>query len=129
MLSEDVRTLQQQLMQLGYRLPKYGADGDFGAETLTAVKAFQKDAGLDADGEVGPKTRDAMQARLSIKMVVISGGQCFVRTAPTTNGGIVGVAKEGTKWVYTGQSSNGWYKIEFKDKTGWVSGKYAKPVQ
>lgn len=129
MCGEDVQILQQQLMQLGYGLPKYGADGDFGTETLEAVKAFQRDAGLDTDGEVGPKTRAAMQARLSIKMVAISGGQCFVRTAPTTNGGTIGVAKEGTKWVYTGQSSNGWYKIEFNDKTGWVSGKYAKPVQ
>ena len=97
-------------------------------ETLEAVKAFQRDAGLDTDGEVGPKTRAAMQARSSIKMVVISGGQCFVRTAPTTNGGIVGVAKEGTKWIYTGHSSNGWHKIEFEDKTGWVSGKYAQLV-
>ncbi len=129
MRGEDVRTLQQQLMQLGYSLPRYGADGDFGAETLEAVKEFQRDAGLEVDGEVGPKTQAAMQARLSIKTVVISGGQCFVRTAPTTNGGTVGVAKEGTKWVYTGQSSNGWYKIEFNGKTGWVSGKYAKPIQ
>ena len=129
MCGEDVQVLQQQLMQLGYNLPKYGADGDFGTETLEAVKAFQRDAGLDTDGEVGPKTWAAMQARLSIKMVVISGGQCFVRTAPTTNGGTIGVAKEGTKWVYIGQSSNGWYKIEFNGKTGWVSGKYAKLVQ
>lgn len=129
MHGEDVRTLQRQLMQLGYGLPKYGADGDFGTETLTAVMAFQKDAGLDTDGEVGPKTRAAMLERSPIKMVEISGGQCFVRTAPTTNGGIIGVAKEGSKWVYTGHSSKGWHKIEFKDKTGWVSGKYAKPIQ
>ena len=28
-------------MQLGYPLPKYGADGIFGDETLAAVNAFK----------------------------------------------------------------------------------------
>ena len=39
-----------------YKLPKYGVDGDFGNETLEAVKQFQKDWGLTADGVVGEKT-------------------------------------------------------------------------
>lgn len=33
----SVKTLQNRLMALGYPLPKYGADGDFGNETQAAV--------------------------------------------------------------------------------------------
>ena len=40
MSGSDIRELQQNLLKLGYALPKYGADGDYGAETMEAVKAF-----------------------------------------------------------------------------------------
>ena len=43
------------LIQLGYALPKYGADSEFGAETEKALLAFQKKAGLEADGKYGDK--------------------------------------------------------------------------
>ena len=48
--------MQRKLLAKGYKLPKYGVDGDFGSETLAAVKAFQKDNGLTVDGIVGPAT-------------------------------------------------------------------------
>ena len=47
-------------MQKGYDLGKYGADGKFGKQTEAAVKAFQKDNGLTADGVIGKKTWDAL---------------------------------------------------------------------
>lgn len=56
----DVANLQKLLMQAGYSLPKYGADGDFGDECLNAVKAFQKDKKLTVDGIVGAKTWAAL---------------------------------------------------------------------
>lgn len=59
---EDVRKLQAQLMELGYELPKYGADGEYGSETVTAVKAFQADRGLTADGIAEEKTLAALYA-------------------------------------------------------------------
>lgn len=55
----DVKALQQALMALGYSLPKYGADGKWGSETLKALKKFQKDNGLKADGIVGKNTKSA----------------------------------------------------------------------
>lgn len=55
-----VMEAQMLLVQRGYQLPKYGCDGDFGSETLEAVKAFQKENGLKADGVVGPKTWEAL---------------------------------------------------------------------
>ena len=42
-------------------LPKYGIDGDYGSETLNAVKAFQRAHGLESDGVVGKLTRAALK--------------------------------------------------------------------
>jgi len=41
-------------------LPEYGADGEFGAETRSWVKRFQKAKGLVQDGIVGPLTWAAL---------------------------------------------------------------------
>ena len=48
-----VKELQQALNQHG---AKIWTDGDFGAGTERAVKAFQRKVGLTPDGRVGPKT-------------------------------------------------------------------------
>lgn len=56
----DVAGLQELLINHGEVLPKYGVDGDFGAETLRAVKSFQEKHGLVVDGIVGPKTWKAL---------------------------------------------------------------------
>ena len=52
-----VRLIQESLLAQGYTLPNFGADGIFGAETDTAVREFQIDAGaVKLDGIVGPET-------------------------------------------------------------------------
>ena len=53
---KDVTQMQELLMKAGEQLPKYGADGDFGNETLEAVLSFQRKHGLEADGVVGKNT-------------------------------------------------------------------------
>ena len=58
----EVKDLQKKLLSLGYKLPKYGADGDFGSETEAAVKQFQKDWGLTQDGVVGPETMKLLES-------------------------------------------------------------------
>jgi peptidoglycan DL-endopeptidase CwlO len=58
---QEVTEIQSQLNALGY--PTGAADGDFGAATVAAVKAFQKDRGLEADGVVGPSTYRALMGR------------------------------------------------------------------
>lgn len=69
-----VKYAQQLLMKAGYDLPKYKADGQYGAETVSAVKAFQKANGLQQDGIIGPKTwaklLDSKQAEVQQKYTV-----------------------------------------------------------
>lgn len=59
---EYVTLLQTQLIQRGYDLQPYGADGKFGTKTENAVKAFQKDNGLTADGICGKNTWSALDS-------------------------------------------------------------------
>ena len=44
---------QRRLIALGYDLPRYGADGDYGDETRFAVMALQNDYEITPDGEIG----------------------------------------------------------------------------
>jgi len=58
----DVIALQKDLIAKGFALPRYGADGDFGAETEAAVKAFQKAVGIAVDGLAGPVTLSKLKS-------------------------------------------------------------------
>lgn len=60
----EVVTLQQALTELGYL--NGAADGNFGTGTQTAVKKFQEDNGLDADGIAGKLTQEALFAKSSV---------------------------------------------------------------
>ncbi|MBE9180812.1 peptidoglycan-binding protein [Oculatella sp. LEGE 06141] len=67
----SVRNVQRALIalasrtqQLGYMLPKFGADGDYGNETIQAVKVFQQRQGLAATGKVDARTAKALDQAL-----------------------------------------------------------------
>lgn len=54
---DQVKALQRMLYAMGYALgTKNPIDGDFGSKTDAAVRAYQNDQGLTADGIVGVKT-------------------------------------------------------------------------
>ncbi|MEM1425139.1 MAG: peptidoglycan-binding protein [Cyanobacteria bacterium P01_H01_bin.130] len=58
MRSAEVGQLQTQLRSLGFFQGR--SDGNFGNNTLNAVKAFQQSRGLASDGVVGPNTRASL---------------------------------------------------------------------
>lgn len=135
-----VQTLQERLIRLGYDLGKWGADGDFGDCTDLAVKQFQRDHGLEADGIVGPVTMAAIEDALekqdkidrdaaadqTMQTVEIEGGDCYIRTAPNTSGKILGVARRGSTLPYQGETDGGWLLVIYQDTNAWVSGKYGR---
>lgn len=51
-----VEALQHLLLAAKIKLPRYGADGDFGGETEAGVIALQTALGIEANGVVGPET-------------------------------------------------------------------------
>ena len=57
---EDVKALQILLIGRGYSCGKYGADGDFGSATDTAVRAYQKATCKAVDGVVGKTTMSGL---------------------------------------------------------------------
>lgn len=66
MFGDDVRELQERLLELGYDLGR--ADGIFGRRTAAAVATFQREVGLVADGVCGRATVTALR-RLGRKVV------------------------------------------------------------
>ena len=139
MSGSDVRELQQNLLKLGYALPKYGADGDYGAETVEAVKAFQKKNGLEADGFYGPNTHKSLLAALEAlkepkpvltAVIILSteDGSVNVRSGNGTQYAILRSTKAGDTFNYVATAANGWNAVEIDGQVGWVSGKYSKLI-
>ena len=70
----DVVECQNDLLQLGYDLNPYGADGKYGSTTIREVKKFQAASGLTADGICGQKTWAALDE------AVAGGGSLYTVT-------------------------------------------------
>ena len=138
---EAVRELQEDLLALGYSLPRYGADGEFGSETEKAVEALQRDYDLTATGIADAATLAAIETAIEdgkeslppTQAVKITGGSVNVRSGPgTANTRILGVAHSGDKLPYQDQErevdGRPWYLAEYKGENGWVSSKYSEVV-
>jgi N-acetylmuramoyl-L-alanine amidase len=88
---DDVLTLQQRLLGLGFDAGR--ADGIFGRETEAALREFQRNVGILADGTCGPATFKAL-ARLTR---TVAGGtpsalreaEAIRRAGPTLAGKVV----------------------------------------
>jgi N-acetylmuramoyl-L-alanine amidase len=66
LVGEDVRTLQERLLEMGYDTGR--ADAIYGPRTARAVAQFQREVGLSPDGTCGPQTMKALR-RLGRKVV------------------------------------------------------------
>lgn len=78
-----VKTLQENLISLGYSCESAGADGEFGDKTDAAVRAFQKANGLTVDGLAGEKTQAKIQELLEAKepaKVESDAIKCYVQS-------------------------------------------------
>ncbi|GAA2617775.1 CHAP domain-containing protein [Actinomadura fulvescens] len=65
-IGDRVRDLQNALLKVGERLPKFGADGDYGTETVDAVTSFQRKNNIsETAGVYGTRTAAALQKALS----------------------------------------------------------------
>ena len=80
---EDVRRIQQMLMDKGYYLGNGGADGLFYSDTQAAVRKYQQDHGLEVDGIVGPETFASLNAVEANAIAVDS--ETVVISIPNTN--------------------------------------------
>ena len=150
---EDVRCMQRALIDIGFGVGHWGADGNFGAATRDGVIAYQRDRGLSQDGIVGPLTRMMMERDLPIdlnsdasdeidmektrpegaRIVRIEDGDAWIRNMPcTTRGLTMAVARNGSEYVFAGETSdngNGWLTVTYGDEdeqTGWVSRSFAR---
>lgn len=152
----DVKQLQEHLLKLGYSLPKYGADGDFGSETEAAVRTFQKAEGLEVDGKYGEKSHAALMDALSAddeapeppaqpedggeendaekpvgsQVVIVSdGGKVNIRVGNGTQYGRITQLAPGTTLDYVATAQNGWNAIVVNARVGWVSGEYSRVIR
>ncbi|WP_307241994.1 N-acetylmuramoyl-L-alanine amidase [Catenuloplanes indicus] len=66
LIGEDVRTLQERLLEMGYDVGR--PDGVYAARTARSVGQFQREVGLAPDGSFGPQTMHALR-RLGRKVV------------------------------------------------------------
>ena len=64
-ISEEVRQMQSDLMELGYNLDRFGADGIFGPETKAALNDFKRDYGLAVNGVFDTKASNKLAEALT----------------------------------------------------------------
>lgn len=77
MRGNDVRDLQNLLMDAGYSVGKAGADGIFGNDTFRAVAAFQEDHGLPVNGVADPATIKAIDTAAYGDSAADENGEIF----------------------------------------------------
>ncbi len=88
---EAVIKLQQALIDRGYNLSQFGADGIYGNETTAAVRDFQKSKGLsfaETDGMVGPQTMGLLDEEFANEQPIIPPNnlpECPMATNNTSN--------------------------------------------
>jgi peptidoglycan hydrolase-like protein with peptidoglycan-binding domain len=52
MTGADVKVWQSHLIAAGFKLPRFGADGDYGSETVAGTRSWQASKGLPVTGIV-----------------------------------------------------------------------------
>lgn len=96
------------------------------AANVTLGSAVKKDWNPD---NTQPVVTDKQEQETEKPYVEIINSNVNVRKGPSTNYGIIGVAKINEKLKYFGYNyTNDWRLVEFNKQTGWVSDKYSKII-
>jgi uncharacterized protein DUF4157/putative peptidoglycan binding protein len=61
-INQAVAKVQNALLDLGFELRRYKADGLFGGETENAVREYQTSRGCVVDGKIGPETLSSLDS-------------------------------------------------------------------
>src|SRR5699024_4527993 len=116
MSGDDVFTLQERLLELGYDAGR--PDGIFGRQTDGALRSFQRDYGLNPDGICGPSTLRALK-QLAPKVrggrpVFLREQEKVRRAGPRLSGKRIvidpghGGADRGAQWGATSEADLTW---------------------
>lgn len=130
---EDVRTLQEYLLKLGFSVGSAGTNGEYNEKTEDAVKAFQVKVALDDDGVYGSKTHTALLGALEAKNEVpvvqpgtagnltVAKGRWNLRTGPGTAYPVAAVVQGGDK--LSELTAENWLPVLYKGNVVWISKK------
>lgn len=149
----DVKEMQKMLIACGYSCGSNGVDGDFGSATLSALKKFQKENGLEVDGCYGEKSKSKLESLYNGKKNTSSGGNAKTESAKSFDKALAGTYKvtasalnlragagtgktvlavipNGAKvqcyGYYTSVSGVKWLYVTYNGVTGFASSEYLK---
>lgn len=107
-----IKELQQDLLRLGFSLPKFGADGDYGSETEAAVKDLQFTYQLPVTGIVNDATANLIKNMVTNEYAAPVAPKKYV--GPTTAAAPVTLQVPTTIPAPTTELASIFGKIDFK---------------
>ena len=129
----EVTQLQNNLIKLNY-MKSGSATGTYDSATESAVKSFQTDYQLTADGIAGSQTLGLVDSIISgtTKIVEVKADLLNVRYTASKSGKLLTTVKAGQKFIVEGESSDSsgtkWYKIKTKYGSGYICSDYAAAI-
>ncbi len=124
-----VTSLQNNLIALKY-LKSGSATGKYDAATESAVKRFQTDYNLTADGVAGTRTVSLLEGIVNgtAKVFEVKSNLLNVRKSPSTGGVIITTIKKGQRFQVEDETTDSdgtkWYKITTSSGQGYVCSEY-----
>ena len=124
-----VKSLQNNLIAMKY-LKSGSATGKYDAATESAVKQFQTDYNLTADGVAGSKTLSLIEGLVNgtAKVFEVKSTLLNVRKTPSTNGQIIATVKKGQHFQVEEETADSdgtkWYRITTRSGAGYICSDY-----
>ena len=82
--------------------------------------------GITPDIVDGQSTSNSITRAVTKTQTGTTTANTNMRSSSSTKGKVLATLKKGTKVEIVKKESNGWYKVKYKTKTGYVNGKYLK---